>query len=103
MQLNTESASLCVYRDCPRYRHFRAVQSTPRLPYVLSGYMSENTVAVSSSRRYSTDLSVAKLLTGILEMKFQRFGLTSSTTPEINGIGKVYSVEISLLLETHAT
>lgn len=36
-------------------------------------------------------------------MKFQRFGLTSGSTPEINGIGKVYGVGISLLLETHAT
>jgi len=33
-------------------------------------------------------------------MKFQRF---SGSTPEINCIGKVYSVGISLLLETHAT
>lgn len=36
-------------------------------------------------------------------MKFQRFGLTSGSTPEINGIGKVYNVGISLPLETHAT
>lgn len=35
-------------------------------------------------------------------MKFQRFGLTRGTL-EINRIEKVYSTEIPMLLEIHAT